>query len=179
MDWLATAFHWLMRTGLPNFSPLQLIELRIAGSLFEWDFSISYLLERFKHVDYYLVYSPHAENFKMLEEKGRSKQLLIYNNLKGLCTDAVNDHFIGRLSNMLELPSSLEIFCLGGYGSFDFDKRFEKCTNLKRLCVTGGMNAYYLHLERPLPNTVERLEFSLNPQHAKDRKFAVEHLTLK
>ena len=44
--------------------------------------------------------------------------------------------------------------------------------------MTGSINAYYLHLERPLPNTIERLEFSLNPQHAKDRKFAVEHLTL-
>ena len=113
MDWLATAFHWLMRTGLPNFSPLQLIELRITGSLFEWDFSISYLLEHFKHVDYYLVYSAYAKDFKMLEEKGRSKQLLIYNNLKGLCTNSLI-HFIGRLSNMLELPSSLEIFCLNG-----------------------------------------------------------------
>jgi hypothetical protein len=178
VDWLATAFHWLMRTGLPNFSPLQLIELRIAGSLFEWDFSISYFLERFKHVDYYLVYSTYANDFKTLEDKGRSKQLLIYNNLKGLSTNSFDDYFIGRLSNMLELPSSLEIFCLSGYGSFDFDKRFENCANLKRLCVRGGINAYYLHLERPLPNTIKRLEFSLNPQYAKDRKFAVEHLTL-
>ena len=76
----------------------------------------------------------------MLVDKGRTKQLLIYNNLKGLCTDSVNNYFIRRLSDMSELTSSLEIFCLSGYGSFDFDKRFEKCTSLKRLCVTGGVH---------------------------------------
>ena len=109
-----------MRTGLPNFSPLQLIELRIAGSLFEWDFSVSFLLERFKAVDYYLLYSSYVYDLK---EKGRSKQLLIYNNLKGLCISG--EYLIGRLSNMLELPSSLEIFCLiTHFGLFDFDKRF-------------------------------------------------------
>lgn len=41
------------------------------GNLLEWDFSISYFLKRFKHVDYYVVYSlsRSSDNVEILEEK--------------------------------------------------------------------------------------------------------------
>src|SRR5258708_7231129 len=56
LDQFASAFHWLMRTGLPRFSALNVIELSIRKPLIEWGCSIAYLLEQFGNIDYYLVH---------------------------------------------------------------------------------------------------------------------------
>ena len=73
-----------MRTGLPRFSALSVIELSIRGPLIEWGYSIAYLLAHFGNIDYYLVHR-FQDNYQSLKEQAQAP--LIHSNLKGLYLD--------------------------------------------------------------------------------------------
>ena len=145
-----------MRTGLPRFSPLNVIELRIYGPLIEWGYSIAYLLEYFSNTDYFLAHR-RLYKFRSLEEQDQAP--LVYNNLKGLDLDEPFKSFFEKYSTKLsKLSSSLENVRMRNHCRIEFDGLFDDCTNLKKFSVP--ISDFYL--ARPLPDTIEVLEFSFD-----------------
>ena len=167
IDEFASTFHWLMRTGLPRFSFLNVIELIICGPMFEWGYSFASLLEHFSDTDYYLVYRSHYK-FRSLEQV---QAPLIYNNLKGLDLDESFKLFLEKYSTKLsKLPSSSENSRIGG--SIEFDGLFDDCRNLKKFSVGA------LYLRRPLPDTIEVLGFSFDDPHSVKQSLLLRILLL-
>ena len=153
---ITSSFHWLLKIGLPKYSTLTFIDVRIAGFVKQqWKESISHLVEHFDCAEYYLTYGMPRN----VDQFARDSKLLCCENLKGVVIHGnweSGDEMMPKID--LKFPPGVEavaLECSGDCCSNALDELLEECRNIKRLVVKYSINAYF---KTSIPKSIEWLE---------------------
>jgi hypothetical protein len=152
-DGISSLFLWLMKIGLPEYSILRFLDVRLFKFVKQqWRESISHPVEHFDRAEYYLTY----DIAQSVDQFARDRKLLCCENLKDVS-------IIGGWSSVktlsdLKFPLGIETIALQYYADTDsmvLDDLLEQCRNIKRLVIRCSINAYF---KKSIPKSIEWLE---------------------
>ena len=140
-DKITSSFRWLMKIGLPEYSTLRFIDVRIFNFLKQqWRDSISRLVEHFNRAEYYLTYHMLQSNNKFsglnrlrcVDQFAKINKLLCSENLKGIQGNWERPENLRKVD--LKFPSGIATIVLqygGNSCSMALDELLEQCRNIK------------------------------------------------